>query len=113
MPVNEINNFKIQEWIEFSNSDLAGEMLSHIEHAISAIEEARQSLNNTKNYQATWEGNAKGIHDDLYNFCEWYGNDLIPALNSYKDAVKILDEELRTLATESNVIKAFKEIEKL
>lgn len=113
MPVNEINSFKIQEWVEFSDSAQADVIVRSVEETLTIFNEIRGLLNQASQYQATWEGNAKSIHDDLYQFCQWYTNDIPPALEAYRDAAKILEEELNALATESTTLQKFKNVSEI
>lgn len=110
MPVNDINNFKIQEWVEFSETSHADVIVEHVKATIQILLEVRALLESARGLHASWEGDAKKMHDDLYQFCLWYTNDIPPALEGYQNAAQILQEELNTLSTESTVLNHFKNV---
>lgn len=110
MPVNDINSFKIQEWVEISDSSQADVIVQNVEQTLQLLNEIKGLINQANQYQATWEGKSKELHENLHNFCQWYTNDIPPALEAYRDAAKVLQEELNALATESNTLQKFKNV---
>lgn len=110
MPVNEINSYRIQEWVEFSDPGLADSIIAEVTAASQILDEVKGLLERAGGYSATWEGDAKGIHDDLLMFCDWYTNDIPTALTDYIAVLKVLSEELNSLATESTVLQKFKNV---
>lgn len=113
MPVNEINSFKIQEWVEFSDTSQADAIVQSVEETIQILNEIKELMNQSNQYQATWEGTSKQMHENLHNICQWYTNDIPPALEAYRDAAKVLQEELNSLSTESNTLEKFKNVTEL
>lgn len=113
MPVNEINNFRVQEWVEFSDSAQAATIVSSVEETLQTFNEIIQLLQQASQYHEAWQGEARGLHDDLYRFCQWYTNDIPPALEAYREAAKILDEELHALAAESETLKRFRNVSEI
>jgi hypothetical protein len=111
MPVNEINEYiyNTSSWIE--NIDQFEKVVNNLNKISEIIKSSKDKLDMSLNYSASWNAEeAKKAHDDFKNFCDKYAVDLQSPINEYKDAAKVLSEEVAELKAESNVIRKIKEI---